>query len=172
MRFQLPDVIQGELDFALFSDGACRGNPGPGAWGSFGQNHRGEVIFEGSGVEASTTNNRMEMEGALKALKNLQSYLKGKDEGREDSVQRASVFLFSDSQYVVNGMMFWVKGWKKRGWKKSDRRTPENIDLWKQLDEAREKFWKVSFYWVRGHDGHPQNEYCDELANRALDDLA
>ena len=157
--------MRGERDFALFSDGACRGNPGPGAWASFGQNHQGEIIFECTGVETSTTNNRMEMEGALRALENLRSYLQN-----QGGLEQSSVFLYSDSQYVVKGMNDWIQGWKRRGWKKFDKKAPDNLDLWKQLDEVREKFWKVCFYWVRGHQGHPQNEYCDHLANKALDE--
>lgn len=150
--------IQGkEMALALYSDGACRGNPGPGAWGCLAQNARGDILFEASGAEEETTNNKMELQGAIEALVRAGPY------------QEAPVFLFSDSKYVVDGLEKWVPGWKKRGWKKSDKKNPENLDLWKKLDELREHFLCLRFLWVKGHGGHPQNEYCDLLANRALD---
>ena len=167
-KFPLPEQCQGAKTFALFSDGACRGNPGPGAWASIGQNCQGTVLFESSGVESSTTNNCMEMEGALEALKSLDHYLSSS--AGEFASQEVAVFLYSDSKYLVNGMNQWIKSWKQRGWKKKDRHPPENLALWQQLDEIKNRFWTVDCHWVKAHAGHPQNEHCDQLANRALDE--
>ncbi|OUR94888.1 ribonuclease HI [Halobacteriovorax marinus] len=149
-------------EVAIFSDGACRGNPGPGSWGMVGQNHEGDVIFKGSGVETRTTNNRMEMMGAIEAFKAILN--------EEFSADETTVLLYSDSKYVVDGLKSWMKGWKKRGWKKADKKTPENVDLWQELDEVVQNFKNVKYFWVKGHAGHPQNELCDQLANEALDD--
>ena len=166
LRFPLPSEVAGrEGAFALFSDGACRGNPGPGAWGAMGQDCRGRVLFQSNGVNFSTTNNRMELEGAIVALEELERCLE--QDGQSSS---QSVFLFSDSKYVVDGIMRWVPGWKRRGWKKTDKRTPLNLDLWKRLDCAVGRFSALEFRWVQGHSGHPQNEYVDRLANKALDE--
>ena len=166
--FPLPPQVVKDRSFALFSDGACRGNPGPGAWGSLGQDSLGQVIFKSSGVETSTTNNRMEMTGALKAMEALEDHLLSTSPHL--SLSQACVFLYSDSQYLVKGINHWIQGWKSRGWKKSDKKPVENEALWRELDELKSRFEKVVFYWVRGHNGHPQNEYCDALANRALDE--
>jgi ribonuclease HI len=164
-EFPTPDEIHetGKKAFALFSDGACRGNPGPGAWGAMGQNQAGDVLFESSGIEMSTTNNRMELQGGLEALKNIEEYLAG-------DTKETEIWLYSDSKYLVNGLIDWVPGWKKRGWKKADKKTPENLDLWQQLDEKRCQWGQyLKLRWVKGHSGHPQNERCDQLANEALD---
>lgn len=151
--------------FALFSDGACRGNPGPGAWAMLGQDHLGNIIFEGSGVDNPTTNNRMELEGAIVALENLVVYLR-----ENPPSEKPYVWLFSDSKYVVEGVEKWMIGWKARGWRKADNKEPENVDLWRRLDESVRLFTNLQFKWVKGHAGHPQNERCDQLANHALDD--
>jgi ribonuclease HI len=162
----LPDEVKGQDDrFALFSDGACRGNPGPGAWASIAQNSAGEMIFQSSGVESHTTNNRMELEGAIAALVQLDESL-----GGLSLSAKAQVYVYSDSRYVVDGMNQWVPGWKSRDWRKADNKVPENVDLWKRLDEASTLFWEVQFRWVKGHRGHPQNELCDRLCNQALDE--
>lgn len=167
-EYPLPAELQGrERAFAIFSDGACRGNPGPGAWGAIGQDKDGEVIFEGSGVDTHTTNNRMELQGAIEAFKNIKILI---EEEGGPSVGAYQVLLYSDSKYVVDGMKSWVKGWKSRGWKKADKKAPENVELWKELDEVVKHFWAVEYHWVKGHSGHPQNERCDELANQALDE--
>ncbi len=158
----LPKEIKSDNMYALFSDGACRGNPGPGSWGMVGQDHKGEVLFKGSGVETKTTNNRMEMTGALEAMKYLLN------EGVDPEV--VEVYLYSDSKYVVDGLKSWIHGWKSRGWKKADKKTPENVDLWQKLDEVSSSFKNINYLWVKGHAGHPQNELCDQLANEALDD--
>ncbi len=165
--FLLPDDMEkDEFCFALFSDGACRGNPGPGAWGAIGQDSHGELLFEASGVDFKTTNNRMELEGAIQALEALQKEC----EENKTPFGDVQAYLYSDSKYVVDGMNQWVVNWKKRGWKKADKKEPENVDRWKKLDELASGFYKVYFRWVKGHDGHPQNERCDELANVALDE--
>ncbi|WP_417335187.1 ribonuclease HI [Halobacteriovorax marinus] len=158
----LPKEIKNDKSFAIFSDGACRGNPGPGAWGMVGQDSSGAVLFKGSGVETNTTNNRMEMIGALEAMKSLK--------GHGINLSESKVFLYSDSKYVVDGMKSWVSGWKSRGWKKADKKIPENVDLWKELDTIASCFENIQYLWVKGHAGHPQNELCDQLANEALDD--
>lgn len=149
-------------DFAYyaFSDGACRGNPGPGAWGALVQDGEGLVVYEASSVEVSTTNNRMELQGALEALKFI---------AQEFGTDRP-VALISDSKYVVEGLKSWVAGWKRRGWKKADGKRPENIIQWQELDEVVAEFDEIQYFWVKGHNGHPQNEKCDQLANEALDE--
>ena len=108
----------------------------------------------------------MELEGAIQALAELQ---RSCDES-DILFEEAQVYLYSDSKYVVDGMNQWVVNWKKRGWKKADKKEPENVDRWKRLDVLASEFYKVHFRWVKGHAGHPQNERCDELANFALDE--
>jgi len=160
--FPLPqEVLNDPSAYAVFSDGACRGNPGPGAWGVVCQSGNGEVLFESNGLDLKTTNNRMELEGAIQSLERLFDYFK------EQNLNSA-VFLYSDSKYVIEGISKWVSGWKNRGWKKADGKAPENLDLWQHFDFVRSKFSKIHFIWVKGHAGHPQNEHCDRLANEAL----
>ncbi|MBT7608174.1 MAG: ribonuclease HI [Bacteriovoracaceae bacterium] len=165
-EFPLPNEVRNNDDsFAVFSDGACRGNPGPGSWGVMAQDKTGLVIFESSGVDLPTTNNRMELEGAIQGLVLLKDHL------TELGVfNQAKVFLYSDSKYVVDGISKWVESWKKRGWKKADKKVPENIEQWKQLDTINNEYTDLKFLWVKGHTGHPQNEHCDALANLALDE--
>ncbi len=154
--------LQAENSYALFSDGACRGNPGPGAWACMGQDKSGKVIFSDAQAESHTTNNKMEMKGAIAALDNLQNYI------AEKNLKLTEILLFTDSKYIVDGINKWVPGWKDRGWKKADKKAPENLDLWQRLDELHHKL-PVEFHWVKGHAGHPQNEFCDSLANKILD---
>jgi ribonuclease HI len=149
---------------AIYSDGACRGNPGPGAWGCVGQNAQGDILFEGSGFESNTTNNRMEILGAINAIQLLEQHL------MEHPLTPATpMLLFTDSKYVVEGINQWVAGWRARGWKKADGKTPENLDLWQWLEETRGRVPRLKIAWVKGHNGHAQNEFCDRLANRVLD---
>ena len=162
-HFVLPTEVAAAGGLALFSDGACRGNPGPGAWGVIGQVADGELIFENSGVDILTTNNRMELLGAIEALKAGEEYCR-------QQKKKTPVWLYSDSRYTVDGMNSWVAGWKRRHWRKADKKVPDNVELWQELDRRRGMFEKLSFVWVKGHDGHPQNEYCDRIANHALDD--
>lgn len=166
-EFTIPkEVDKAHKDFyLLFSDGACRGNPGPGAWGVLAQDKNGDVILESNGLEVTTTNNQMELEGAIQALKWLNEYME--ESGISPSVP---VYLFSDSKYVIEGLNSWIDGWKKRGWKKADKKEPENLDYWQRLDAARSSYQNLICLWVKGHAGHPQNEHCDKMANLALDE--
>ena len=150
---------------ALYSDGGCRGNPGPGAYAYVVQDHYGTIITEGVDFDPETTNNRMELSGPLEGLRNLKLLLQ--ESGKEPLLTRVKVI--TDSKYVVDGMKSWVQGWKNRGWKKADGKAPENLELWQNLDRARELFLEVDWVWVKGHGGHPQNEYCDKKANEAMD---
>lgn len=160
------DIKIKEKAYALFSDGACRGNPGPGSWACMGQDQTGKVLFELFGVLERTTNNQMEIQGALEALLELKRILESENESQD-----CEIFLFSDSKYVVEGIELWVPNWKKRGWKKADNKVPENLERWQKLDELKSEFPHLHFIWVRGHAGHPQNERCDQLANSALDEI-
>ena len=137
----------------IFTDGACSGNPGPGGWGAILQ--YGKAEKELSGSEPSTTNNRMELLGVIVALEALK--------------RPCTVEVHSDSQYVVNAFnQHWVDGWLKRGWKNAKKEPVKNSDLWKRLLEAK-KPHDVTFVWVKGHAGHPENERCDALATAAAD---
>lgn len=165
--FTLPDEMRGlSQGFAVFADGACRGNPGPGAWATMIQDTKSEIILKSSGVDVPTTNNKMELEGVIRGLKGLIE--KWIEDGISD--RESPVFVYSDSKYVVEGIEKWVPGWKARGWKKADNKDPENLLLWKELDQLRLSFDKINFLWVKGHAGHPQNEMCDRMANLALDE--
>ncbi|UCE89271.1 MAG: ribonuclease HI [Pseudomonadota bacterium] len=137
-----------------YTDGACRGNPGPGGWGVLLR--YGEHEKQLYGGEANTTNNRMELMAAIRAL---------------EALKRASkVCITTDSQYVKNGITQWITNWKKRGWKTSDKKPVKNVDLWQRLDQAVGQH-QVEWHWVRGHTGHPENERADELANKGIDEL-
>lgn len=151
---------------AIYSDGACRGNPGPGAYAYVAQMHNGEVLAEGVDFESLTTNNKMELSGPLMALQKLTTLLPEK--GRDPLLTRVKVI--TDSKYVVEGMKSWVPGWKARGWKKADNKAPENLSFWQDLDLIRTRFMEVQWEWVKGHAGHAQNEYCDRKANEAMDE--
>ena len=153
-----------KYDYILFSDGACRGNPGPGGWGVLGQEKTGVLLFEDCGYDHLTTNNRMELTGAIESLRTLKS-LDGQN------VEGKSILLISDSKYVIDGIQKWVPGWKRKGWKKSDGKAPENLELWQLFDEVVSSLGDLSFEWVKGHSGHPQNDRCDELANKAIDEI-
>jgi ribonuclease HI len=159
----LPKEIK-EKSFALFSDGACRGNPGPGAWGCMVQNENGDLIISDSDVDEQTTNNKMELLGGIRAIELLDDFL----ENNNDSIKDYNLFLYTDSKYMVDGINKWVPGWKARHWKKADKKTPENLELWQRLDYLNDTN-NIQFIWVKGHAGHPQNEFCDSLANKALD---
>jgi ribonuclease HI len=138
----------------IYTDGACRGNPGPGGWGAvliYGE-HRREL----SGAEPLTTNNRMELTGAIEALKALK--------------RGCHVRLYTDSQYLRKGITEWLPQWKLRNWRTSDRKPVKNIDLWQAL-EAEIGRHRIEWHWVKGHAGVPENERADELANRAIDEL-
>jgi ribonuclease HI len=150
--------------FAVFSDGACRGNPGPGAWANVCQDHTGKVIFESCGVDMPTTNNKMELEGVIQGLIQVNEYVK------QNNINNSlEIHVYTDSKYVIEGIEKWVVGWKARGWKKADNKAPENLDFWMRLDQLVEENRPIC-HWIKGHQGHPQNEFCDQLANKALDD--
>ncbi len=163
----LPSEIKNDPGMiALYSDGGCRGNPGPGAFAFVVQKITGEVMCEGVEYEAHTTNNKMELSGPLKGLTELLDVLPS--QGQEPLLTKVRVV--TDSKYVVDGMKSWVQGWKARGWKKADNKAPENLELWQALDKVRDHFLLVDWMWVKGHAGHPQNEYCDRKANEVMDD--
>jgi ribonuclease HI len=136
----------------IYTDGACRGNPGPGGWGAL--LIAGDTRRELSGAESFTTNNRMEMMGAIEALRALKRPVR--------------VILYTDSKYVCTGIEEWLPSWKKRGWKTADRKPVKNQDLWQALDEARTPH-EVTWKWVKGHAGNEGNERVDALANEAID---
>lgn len=162
-----PAEIAGEPNtIAVYSDGGCRGNPGPGAFAFVIQNHDGSVVAEGVEFEVHTTNNKMELSGPIRSLHELKEVLPGL--GKEPLLTK--IKIITDSKYVVDGMKSWVAGWKARGWKKADGKAPENLELWQDLDQVRESFLNVDWMWVKGHGGHPQNEYCDKKANEAMDE--
>ena len=135
----------------IFTDGACSGNPGPGGWGAILR--VGEHEKELSGGEQLTTNNRMELMAAIKALEALK--------------KPSAVTLYTDSRYVMDGLQQWLPRWKANGWKTSDKKPVKNADLWKSLDEAAKRH-EVEWRWVRGHDGHAENERADALARGAI----
>lgn len=138
----------------IYTDGACRGNPGPGGWGV--------VLIAGAhrktlhGGELDTTNNRMELKAAIEALNALRS--------------QQSVVLYTDSKYVMDGIRSWLPNWKKRGWKTAAKKPVKNQDLWQALDAAAARH-DVRWVWVKGHDGNPGNEAADALANLGIDEL-
>ena len=139
----------------IYSDGACRGNPGPGGWGAILRLRSGARSAEKElwGGEGDTTNNRMELTAVIRAL---------------ESLKRASrVRLYTDSQYVQKGISEWIRAWKRKGWKTAQRKPVKNIDLWQRLDELN-AMHEVEWKWVKGHAGHPENERADELANRGI----
>lgn len=138
----------------IFTDGACKGNPGPGGWGALlrlGQHEK-----EMSGSDPDTTNNRMEMTAAIKALEAL--------------TEPCEVDLYSDSKYVLDGMTKWIEGWKKRGWINASKKPVRNADLWHDLIAASAQH-TMHWHWVKGHNGHPENDRVDQLASDAADSV-
>jgi ribonuclease HI len=139
-----------------FTDGACSGNPGPGGWGALLVARDGDAVLrerELNGGEALTTNNRMELLAAISALEAL---------GRASTIT-----VVTDSAYVKNGIASWIEGWKRNGWKTADRKPVKNEDLWRRLDEARARH-RVTWEWIKGHAGHPENERADALARDGM----
>ena len=135
----------------IYTDGACKGNPGPGGWGALLRSGTRERELYGG--EPATTNNRMELTAVIRALAALK--------------QRSRVEVYTDSEYVMKGITEWLAAWKRRGWKTADRKPVKNADLWRELDELAGRH-EVSWHWVRGHAGHPENERADALANRGV----
>ncbi len=138
----------------IFTDGACRGNPGPGGWGAVLRYRGKERQLHGG--EEHTTNNRMELLAVIEALRAL--------------TRTAAVRVTTDSQYVKNGITQWIHGWKRNGWKTANKKPVKNEDLWRALDELVAQH-DVEWAWVKGHSGHPENELADQLANRGIDEL-
>jgi ribonuclease HI len=138
----------------IFTDGACRGNPGPGGWAAMLRYKDREKTIRGA--EPLTTNNRMELMAAIRALESL--------------TRPCRVRLTTDSQYVKKGIEEWLPAWKARGWKTAAKKAVKNVDLWERLDRAAQRH-RVDWHWVRGHNGHPENEAVDRLAVRAIDEL-
>jgi ribonuclease HI len=139
-------------DVQIFTDGACKGNPGPGGWGAIIRS--GDREKELSGGEPLTTNNRMEMMAAIRALQALK--------------RSCEIILHTDSIYLRDGITKWVHGWKRNGWKTADRKPVKNADLWQELIDAAAPH-RITWQWVRGHAGHPENERADQLACDAAD---
>ncbi len=140
-------------DVQLFTDGACRGNPGPGGWGVLLRS--GEHEKQLWGGETETTNNRMELTAAIVGLESLK--------------RGCAVDVYTDSQYVRLGISQWLEGWKKRGWKTASRQPVKNQDLWERLDAACAAH-EIRWHWVKGHSGHAENDIADALANRGIDE--
>ena len=138
----------------IYTDGACRGNPGPGGWGVILRCEKGEKELYGS--ELDTTNNKMELMAAINALKALKV--------------PCSIELWTDSQYVMKGITEWIKGWMKNNWKTASKKPVKNAELWKELLEETKRH-DVDWKWVKGHSGHPDNERVDKLANIAIDEM-
>lgn len=144
----------GKGKVVIYTDGACSGNPGPGGWGAIlAYNGSEKELFGG---EPETTNNRMELMAAIKALEALN--------------RPVTVELYTDSSYVQKGVMEWMEGWKAKGWRTSSKKDVKNRDLWEELDELVSKH-DVTFHWVKGHAGHPENERADALAVKGRDSM-
>ncbi|MFN3232411.1 MAG: ribonuclease HI [Alphaproteobacteria bacterium] len=139
---------------SAYTDGACSGNPGPGGWGVLLEYNGTEKELCGGEVE--TTNNRMELTAAIKAVKALK--------------RSTAIDLYTDSTYVRDGITKWIHKWKKNGWKTASKKPVKNVDLWQALDEALSNH-DVAFHWVKGHAGHPGNERADQLANKGMDQV-
>lgn len=150
---QLNNIKEATVSVEVFTDGACKGNPGPGGWGVLLRYNGQEKTLKGA--EAQTTNNRMELMAAIQALQTL--------------TRPCLVNLYTDSQYVRQGMMGWIVKWKKTGWKNAKKEPVKNVDLWQQLDLLAAKH-TISWHWVKGHSGHPDNDRVDALANQAIEE--
>ena len=144
-------MIRPEKIVHIFTDGACKGNPGPGGWGAILK--YGEHVKELKGYSSKTTNNIMELMGVIEALKFLS--------------RSCDVIITTDSTYVKNGITEWIHQWKKRDWKTSTKKPVKNKDYWQQLDQEVSRH-QITWQWVKGHSGHPENERADELANEAV----
>jgi ribonuclease HI len=142
------------MSVEIYTDGACKGNPGPGGWGVLLRYNGNEKTL--SGAEVTTTNNRMELMAAIQALTALK--------------RSCIVDLYTDSQYVRLGMTEWLTTWKVKNWRNSKKELVKNADLWQQLDELAQRH-QIRWHWVKGHSGHPENERADELANQAIEEL-
>lgn len=138
----------------IYTDGACRGNPGPGGWGVVLR--RGMVEKELYGGAPQTTNNQMELTAVIRALEALK--------------EPCDVTLYTDSKYVIDGITQWIHGWKRNGWRTASKQPVKNGEIWQQLDKAAARH-TIQWKWVKGHSGHPENERADQLANRGIDEM-
>lgn len=139
----------------IFTDGACRGNPGPGGWGAILR--YGDKEKEIWGGVSLTTNNQMEMQAVIEALKCLK--------------QPCQLRITTDSSYVIKGITQWIANWKKNNWRNSQKKAVKNAELWQQMDELCQIHGEIDWQWVKGHSGHEENEHVDQLANRGIDEL-
>lgn len=151
MRFMRVRIVK---TIEVFTDGACRGNPGPGGWGVLLRYGKHEKTLHGG--ELLTTNNRMELQAVIEALKSIK--------------ESCQVIVTTDSQYVRQGMLDWLPKWKQKNWRTSSKEPVKNQDLWQELDQLVQSH-DVQWHWVKGHSGHRENEIADELANRGIDEL-
>ena len=138
----------------IYTDGACRGNPGPGGWGVLLR--YGDVEKSLYGGERETTNNRMELMAVIKALEALK--------------KPCRIALYSDSKYVLGGITEWMANWKKRNWRTASKKPVQNVDLWQELDDLVTTH-EIEWHWIKGHSGHRENEMADQLANQGIDEL-
>ena len=147
----MSEVMTSTSEVTIYTDGACKGNPGPGGWGAWMRagGHEKELF----GGEALTTNNRMELTAVIEALSTLK--------------RRCKVAIYTDSEYVKNGITTWIHNWKRRGWRTADNKPVKNMELWQRLDALVQQH-QVAWHWVRGHTGDPGNEKADELANKGV----
>jgi ribonuclease HI len=146
----------GSADLILiYTDGACKGNPGPGGWGAIVRTPQGERELFGG--DAQTTNNRMELTAVIRALETLPP--------------QSEAAVYTDSQYVQKGISEWLRDWKRRGWRTADKKPVKNVDLWRELDRLAAAH-RVAWHWVKGHAGHPENERADALANRGVEEVS
>ena len=150
----MPRHVSMSESVTIYTDGACKGNPGPGGWGAWlSCNGKEKELFGGEG---DTTNNRMELTAVIRALEALK--------------RSCTVELHTDSKYVQQGITTWIHGWKKNGWRTSDKKPVKNDDLWKALDELAQQH-QIKWHWVKGHAGHAGNERADQLANRGVESV-
>ena len=145
-------VIRNKIE--LFTDGACKGNPGLGGWGVLIKNSK--ILNELKVIQQQTTNNRMELIAVIKGLKSIQ--------------ENADIEITTDSMYVNNGINQWIDNWKNNGWKTAAKKPVKNKDLWQELDELVQNY-SIKWIWVKGHSGHPGNERADQLANEAIEEF-
>ena len=138
-------------NITIYTDGACKGNPGEGGWGAFIEYSNEKVKLYG--YEKDTTNNRMEIIAAIEALRSINA--------------QSNIIIYTDSKYLMNGINTWIHGWKKNNWKTSSNKNVKNVDLWKIIDELNSNH-SIKWIWVKGHSGNPGNEMADELANFAI----